>query len=228
MARQRRSNNHGSRHPRHVASSDSSDPSCTVAIGSLSTDRRRSTETANTTQPHLRPRSRRPCSTPVLIAANHQDGQSTRRRRDTSQTRPPLTVTQSASSPSSPSPALAHHQRSWAQDEPRTTTARPVFSLCSCLPQIFFYGLYTCRHRTSPSAPKTFGAIPTYWSPIAQPSIPILSCSYSSSSSAFWGPQPQPIHTVASWTNAFKTLVSPGSSTFGVIIAGRPCSAPYA
>ena len=82
-----------------------------------------------------------------------------------------------------------------------------IFSLW-CLPQIFFYGLYTVIGQVL-NAKDAFGAY--MWSPVLNNVITILSLVLFI---FLFGAQ---THTVASWTNA-QTLVLAGSSTFGVIM----------
>lgn len=86
-----------------------------------------------------------------------------------------------------------------------------IFSLW-CLPQIFFYGLYTVIGQVL-NAKDAFGAY--MWSPVLNNVITILSLFLFIF--LFGAQTPNPIHTVASWTNA-QTLVLAGSSTFGVIM----------
>ena len=88
-----------------------------------------------------------------------------------------------------------------------------IFSLW-CLPQIFFYGLYTVIGQVL-NAKDAFGAY--MWSPVLNNVITILSLFLFIFLFGAQTPNPNPIHTVASWTNA-QTLVLAGSSTFGVIM----------
>ena len=88
-----------------------------------------------------------------------------------------------------------------------------IFSLW-CLPQIFFYGLYTVIGQVL-NAKDAFGAY--MWSPVLNNVITILSLILFIFLFGAQTPNPNPIHTVDNWTNA-QTLVLAGSSTFGVIM----------
>jgi len=88
-----------------------------------------------------------------------------------------------------------------------------IFSLW-CLPQIFFYGLYTVIGQVL-NAKDAFGAY--MWSPVLNNVITILSLFLFIFLFGAQTPNPHPIHTVDNWTNA-QTLVLAGSSTFGVIM----------
>ena len=88
-----------------------------------------------------------------------------------------------------------------------------IFSLW-CLPQIFFYGLYTVIGQVL-NAKDAFGAY--MWSPVLNNVITILSLFLFIFLFGAQTPNPHPIHAVDNWTNA-QTLVLAGSSTLGVVM----------
>ena len=93
---------------------------------------------------------------------------------------------------------LAHHQRHGLGMDPEQRQLGFIFSLW-CLPQIFFYGLYTVIGQVL-NAKDAFGAY--MWSPVLEQRhhhpvavplhLPLRSAD----------PNPNPIHTVDNWTNA--------------------------
>lgn len=89
-----------------------------------------------------------------------------------------------------------------------------IFSLW-CLPQIFFYGLYTVIGQVL-NAKDAFGAY--MWSPVLNNVVAIIALLFFI---VVFGAQnttiTPPTHSVESWTST-QTLVLAGSSTFGVVL----------